>query len=170
MTASEVSVAYRHTPDRNAFDALYRTPHFIAPRTVLLLRYSDFSDGGARGAWRLGLPFAQTAARTSLETFGDAGRSRILLFRNGFRDVAREQQLGCPDSIPGGISTSHVRSRTSRPTPLQRSHGCSATRPSPPQVGQTPVCTSCPKAERRTCCTRPAPPQVSQVTFSPFLS
>lgn len=79
-TATEVALGYRHTTDRNAFDVVYRNPHFIVPRTVLLARYSDYSDG-ARGAWRLGLPFAQTAARAALETSGDVGRVRVLQFR-----------------------------------------------------------------------------------------
>jgi hypothetical protein len=109
-TASEVAVAYRHTPDRNAFDVLYRNPHFIVPRTVLLLRYSDFSDGGARAAWRLGLPFAQTSARAALETSGDVGRGRILLFRDGEPDTARLNQLQYPilhsmrASLRGGLA------------------------------------------------------------------
>lgn len=94
--AAEISGAYRHTPDRNAVDLLYRTPHFIFPRWVALLRYSDFSDGGAQGGWRLGLPFAQTAARVSLETSGTVGRTRMLLFRDGEMDTARLRTLGCP--------------------------------------------------------------------------
>lgn len=98
-TASEAAVAYRHTPDRNSFDLLYRNPHFVVPRTVLLLRYSDFSDGGGRGGWRLGLPFTQTAARVSLETSGDAGRGRLLLFRDGVPDTARLGALGCPAAL-----------------------------------------------------------------------
>ena len=94
--ASEISAAYRHTPDRNAFDLGYRSPHFIFPRWVALFRYSDFSDGGAQGTWRLGLPFAQTAARVSLETSGTVGRTRMLLFRDGEKDTTRLRQLGCP--------------------------------------------------------------------------
>jgi hypothetical protein len=81
-TATEVAVGYRHTPDRNALELIYRKPHFLARRVLLVGRYADLSDGN-RGAWQLGIPFAQTSARGALETYGEAGRHRVLTFRSG---------------------------------------------------------------------------------------
>ena len=91
-TATEVSLGYRHNPDRTAFDVLYRNPHFIIPRTVLLARYSDYSDG-SQGGWRLGLPFSQTASRASLEVRGEAARLRVLQFRDGILDTMMQHRL-----------------------------------------------------------------------------
>jgi hypothetical protein len=101
-TATEVSVGYRHTPDRNAFEVLYRTPHFVVPRAVFLARYSNYSDG-ERGGWRLGLPFAQTAARVSLETSGEAGRLRVLQFREALLDTMLQHRI-LRVNVRGGVA------------------------------------------------------------------
>lgn len=107
-TATDVAVGYRHTTDRNAFEVSYRNPHFIVPRTVLQVRYSDYSDG-SRGAWRLGLPFAQTAARASLETSGEAGRLTTLQFREGALDTVLQHRL-LRFTMRGGVAL-HATSR-----------------------------------------------------------
>ncbi len=101
-TATEVSVGYRHTPDRNAFEVLYRSPHFIVPRAVFLARYSNYSDG-ERGGWRLGLPFAQTAARVSLETSGEVGELRVLQFREGLLDTILQHRIARVN-LRGGVA------------------------------------------------------------------
>ena len=47
----------------------------------------------------------------------------------------------------------------------QTAHGCSGTRPSPPQTSQTAVRTSWPKRVRETACSWPEPWQRAQVTI-----
>src|ERR687888_174877 len=61
--------------------------------------------------------------------------------------------------MPGGISTSSVRSWTIRPVPSHSWHGCSTTRPTPPQREQVWVRMNSPNAVRETCSSRPAPPR-----------
>ena len=41
--------------------------------------------------------------------------------------------MRCPSWMPGGISTSRLRSSSVRPAPEQASHGCSTIAPGPPQ-------------------------------------
>ena len=101
-TASELGVSYGKTPDRRRLDFQYLNPHFLVPRTTLLVRYGDLSDG-KRGAWQIGVPFYQTAARRAFVTYGEAGRERILLFRDGAL-VADSQHRVLRVGVTGGIA------------------------------------------------------------------
>ena len=81
-TASALSAHYRKTPDRREWQLLGRSPGFLARRAVLGAGYLDLSDGRG-GFWSYGVPFYRTSARTSLVTYGEAGRTRVLRFRDG---------------------------------------------------------------------------------------
>lgn len=81
-TASELAVAYGRDPDRRRLEVQHLNPHFVMRRAALFLRYQDLSDG-TKGSWQFGRPFYETAARRALETYGEAGRERILRFRDG---------------------------------------------------------------------------------------
>lgn len=85
-TATELDASWRDTPDRRVLELQYQNPHFLSRRATLLARYADLSDG-RRGAWRIGVPFYQTAARQSLETDGEAATERVLKFRAGMPDT-----------------------------------------------------------------------------------
>ena len=74
--------------------------------------------------------------------------------------------MRCPSWIPGGISTSIVRSSVTRPAPLHSAQGVGITSPVPPHSGQPCVRTNWPKTEDETDCSRPAPPQRGQVSGS----
>src|SRR6266540_2473542 len=62
--------------------------------------------------------------------------------------------------MPGGISTSSVRSSITRPAPLHFSHCFSMSCPEPLHVGHVPARTNSPNTLRETWRTRPPPPQV----------
>ena len=107
-TASELGVSYGKTPDRRRLDFQYLNPHFLVPRTTLLVRYGDFSDG-KKGAWQVGVPFYQTAARRALITYGESARERVLLFRDGAL-VADSQHRVLRVGVTGGVAL-HATSR-----------------------------------------------------------
>jgi len=81
-TATELAMMYGKNPDRRRLEFEFANPHFFARRALIQLRYSDFSDG-RKAAWRFGLPFHETGARQSLETYGESMRGRELRFRDG---------------------------------------------------------------------------------------
>ena len=101
-TASQVAVSYGRTPDRSRLDFQYLNPHFVVPRAALLLRYGDFSDG-KKGAWQIGVPFYQTAARGAFVTYGESGRERVLTFRDGVQ-VADSQRRVLRVGVTGGVA------------------------------------------------------------------
>ncbi len=101
-TASELGVSYGKTPDRRRLDFQYLNPHFLVPRATLLVRYGDFSDG-KKGAWQVGVPFYQTAARRALITYGESARERVLLFRDGAL-VADSQHRVLRVGVTGGVA------------------------------------------------------------------
>lgn len=80
-TATEVALVYGRNPDRRRLDVEFINPHFFSRRTLVRLWYSDLSDGH-RGEWQFGLPFHETAARHSLETYGQLAHERVLRFRD----------------------------------------------------------------------------------------
>lgn len=80
-TATELALVYGRNPDRTRLDFEFINPHFLGRRTLLRTRFSNLSDGH-RGDWRFGLPFHETAARRSLETYGEFARERVLRFRD----------------------------------------------------------------------------------------
>jgi hypothetical protein len=101
-TASEVGVFYGKTPDRRRLDVQYLNPHFLVPRNSVLLRYSDLSDG-TKGAWQIGVPFYQIAARRALVTYGESARERVLQFRDGARVDSSEHRI-LRVGVTGGVA------------------------------------------------------------------
>jgi len=80
-TATEVALKYGRNPDRRRLDFQFVNPNFVGRRTLLSARYSDLSDGN-RGDWEFGLPFHETAATHSLESYGQLADERVLRFRD----------------------------------------------------------------------------------------
>lgn len=109
-TATEVGLSYYNNVDRNSLELAYRNPHFLARRAIFLGRYAHQSDGDG-GVWRIGMPFAQTAARYALETTGEVHRGHVLVFRDGEQkaDTTLEQRL-VRFSLRGGVAL-HATSR-----------------------------------------------------------
>src|SRR5205085_6571192 len=54
---------------------------YVGLLTLRSARYSDLSDGN-RGDWEFGLPFHETAASHSLESYGQIADERVLRFRD----------------------------------------------------------------------------------------
>ena len=80
-TATSLAAVYNKTPDRSVFDLRYLNPHFVGRRARLQGEYASKSDG-KRGAWFVGVPFYETAARAALATDGEAASERVLVFRD----------------------------------------------------------------------------------------
>jgi len=92
-TATELALVYGRNPDRSRLDVEFRNPSFFGRRTLLDARYGDLSDGH-RGEWLLGLPFHETAAPHSIETYGEFARERVLRFRDDtLQDSTRHHLL-----------------------------------------------------------------------------
>jgi len=108
-TASELGVSYSRTPDRRRLDFQYLNPHFLARRASLLLRYGNLSDG-KRGAWQVGVPFYETAARRALVAYGESARERILQFKDGVLLDSLEQRRVLRVGLTGGVAL-HATSR-----------------------------------------------------------
>jgi hypothetical protein len=99
-TATFVSVAYGHNPDRRSLDVQLASPGLLVHHAPLLLAYSNLSDGRL-GAWSYGLPFFRTDARWSLVTSGEAASHRVLEFRgDSLRDSSERRALSF--SLTGG--------------------------------------------------------------------
>ena len=107
-TASQLGVFYGKTPDRRRLDFQYVNPHFFLPRAVLVLHYGDFSDGKT-GAWQVGVPFYEIAARRAFVTYGESTRERVLQFRDGTQ-VADSQHRLLRVGVTGGVAL-HATSR-----------------------------------------------------------
>ncbi len=69
-----------------------------------------------------------------------------------------------PSWIPGGTSTSTVRSVVTRPSPAQTWHGCEIVWPEPPHVPHACVRMNWPNGEFETAWSRPEPPHVGHVS------
>lgn len=91
-TATELAMTYGRDPDRRRLEVEFANPHFFSRRAAVQLRYADFSDG-RKGVWRFGLPFHETGARQSLETYGESVRGRELRFRDGALLDSTEHRL-----------------------------------------------------------------------------
>ena len=101
-TATQVALIYGRNPDRSHLDFDFSNPLFFGRRTLLTLRYRDLSDG-RRGDWRFGLPFHETSAPYSFETYGEAAQERVLRFRDDvLLDSTRHHLLRV--GIIGGIA------------------------------------------------------------------
>jgi hypothetical protein len=111
-TATEVAVAYGKDPDRRHLDLEFLNPHFFARRTSILLRHHDLSDG-RHSEWRFGLPFHETAAQHSVETYGEVAHERVLRFRDdALLDSTRHHLLRV--GLIGGIALSANSHRYTR--------------------------------------------------------
>lgn len=101
-TANSILADYQKTPDRRLVTLLYQAPGFLLRRAGLIAAYEDLSDGGF-GFWSYGVPFYETSARSSLVTSGDAGRLRVLRFRDGvLADSVRQRVLQL--RLSGGVA------------------------------------------------------------------
>ena len=107
-TATELSLNYSRDPDRRRFDVGFANPQFFARRVRVRLRYSNLSDGHS-GGWRVGLPFYETAARYSVETYGEAVNRRILRFNNDVLQDSAQHHLSRV-GVTSGVAT-HATSR-----------------------------------------------------------
>ncbi|MFN2571472.1 MAG: hypothetical protein ABR537_07665 [Gemmatimonadales bacterium] len=111
-TATEIAMVYGRNPDRSRLDMEFLNPHFFSRRALLNARYSDLSDGH-HGEWRFGLPFHETAAKHSIETYGEFARQRVLRFRDdALLDSTRHHLFRV--GMVGGIApyaTSHEYTR-----------------------------------------------------------
>lgn len=81
-TANQVFALYDKTPDRSEWELLLVSPALLWRRATLNAGWLDLSDGQA-GFWAYGVPFYETAAPAALVTSGEAGTTRVLLFRDG---------------------------------------------------------------------------------------
>jgi hypothetical protein len=80
--AAAVGVQYRHDADRTAWTFLTRWTRVLSSRLLLAGSYDDRSDGRL-GAWAVGFPFRAFGDPRALEWSGEAGRHRVLQFRDG---------------------------------------------------------------------------------------
>lgn len=81
-TANQVYALYDRTPDRSEWELLLVSPALIWRRATLDAGYLGLSDGKS-GFWAYGVPFYETSAPAALVTSGEAGTTRVLLFRDG---------------------------------------------------------------------------------------
>jgi hypothetical protein len=111
-TATELALIYGKNPDRSRLDFDFINPHFFGRRTLLTLRFSDLSDGH-HGEWHFGLPFHETAARHSIETYGEMAHERVLQFRDdALTDSTRHHLFRV--GLIGGIAASANSHRYTR--------------------------------------------------------
>jgi len=111
-TATEVALAYGRDPDRSHFDLEFINPHFFSRRTLVTVRHHDLSDG-QRSEWRVGLPFHETAAPHSVETYGEVANERVLRFRNGAKIDSSHHEL-VRVGLTGGVAVSATSHRYTR--------------------------------------------------------
>jgi len=101
-TATELAVAYGRNPDRSRLDFRFVSPQFFSRRSMLMLQHGDYSDG-RKTAWAFGVPFRETVARRSVETYGESVRQRVLQFRDGvLADSSRRRMLRI--GLAGGVA------------------------------------------------------------------
>jgi hypothetical protein len=111
-TATEFALTYGHDPDRNRLDFEFINPQIFRRRTSLLTRYSNLSDG-KRGEWQFGVPFTETAARNSIETYGEAADERLLQFKSDTLFLTQRHRL-LRMGLTGGVAlhaTTHAYAR-----------------------------------------------------------
>jgi hypothetical protein len=103
-TGTQLAMIYGKNPDRSQLDFEFLNPNFVGRRTLLHTRYSDLSDGN-HGQWQFGVPFYETAARYSLETYGEVARERVLRFRDDALQDSTSHHL-FRMGLVGGIAAS----------------------------------------------------------------
>jgi hypothetical protein len=111
-TATELALIYGKNPDRSRVDFDFTNPHFFGRRTLLTLRFSDLSDGH-HGEWHFGIPFHETAARHSIETYGEMAQERVLQFRDDALTDSTRHHFSRVGLI-GGIAASATSHRYTR--------------------------------------------------------
>lgn len=79
--AAAVGGQYRSEKDRTAWTLLTGWNRVLGSRLLVAGWYDDRSDGRV-GSWAAGVPFRAFGDRNALELSGDAGRYRILQFRD----------------------------------------------------------------------------------------
>jgi hypothetical protein len=77
-----VGAQYRDDPDRTAWTFLAGWNRVLGSRLLVAGAYDDRSDGRL-GAWAMGFPFRAFGDQRALEWNGEAGRHRVLQFRDG---------------------------------------------------------------------------------------
>jgi hypothetical protein len=107
-TATELALVYGRNPDRSRLDFDFLNPHFFSRRTLVALHYGNLSDGH-RAGWRFGLPFHETAARHSIETYGEVAQDRLLRFRSDTLEKSQQHRL-FRVGLGGGVAL-HATSR-----------------------------------------------------------
>lgn len=80
--AAAVGTQYRKDPDRTAWTFLTRWNRVLGSRLLVAGTYDDRSDGRL-GGWVVGVPFRAFGDQRALEWAGEAGRHRVLQFRDG---------------------------------------------------------------------------------------
>jgi len=90
-TATALSVALHHNPDRDNLSFLYQNAAFIGRRTGLNLEYDDLSDG-RRGLWSYGQGFYQSAAQFAVMDSGEAAHNRVLMFKDDQLSAAYQRK------------------------------------------------------------------------------
>jgi hypothetical protein len=111
-TGTEFALLYGHNPDRNRLDFEFINPQIFGRRTLILTRYSNLSDG-RRGQWQFGVPFTETVARNSIETYGEAADERLLQFKSDTLFRTQQHRL-LRLGLTGGIAlhaTTHAYAR-----------------------------------------------------------
>lgn len=91
-TATALSVALHHNPDRNNLSFLYQNAAFLSRRTGLSVEYDDLSDG-RRGIWKYGQGFYQSAARFAVLDSGEAAHNRVLMFKDNTLSAAYQRKI-----------------------------------------------------------------------------
>src|SRR5436309_11717484 len=129
-TATELALIYGRNPDRSRLDLEFINPHFFSRRTLINARYSDLSDGH-RGQWQFGLPFHETAAPHSVETYGELAHERVLRFRDAVLLDSTSHRLFRVGLMAGiaAAATTHKYARIWGGWEWRR--GCSASMSSP---------------------------------------
>jgi hypothetical protein len=107
-----LALFYGRNPDRRHLDFTFINPHFVGRRTSLTLRHSHLSDGH-HGEWNFGLPFHETSAPHSIETYGEMAQERVLRFRDdALLDSKRHHLFRV--GLVGGIAASANSHRYTR--------------------------------------------------------
>ncbi|HKV72248.1 MAG TPA: hypothetical protein VJN62_13420 [Gemmatimonadales bacterium] len=90
-TATALSVALHHNPDRNNLSFLYQNAAFLSRRTALNLEYDDLSDG-RRTVWSYGQGFYQTAARYSLQDSDEVAHNFVNVFKDNGKSAVYDRK------------------------------------------------------------------------------
>lgn len=99
-TATQLLASWRATPDRSGLTAQYYNPHFLSPGAILFAYHAQLSNG-RYSAWVIGVPFRETAARTSVTFEGEATAEHFLAYG----------PAGPATALPGGPHGQAVRLR-----------------------------------------------------------